>query len=149
MLDQTKAEGCNTLRLPYSNQMFDAGSTPNGIDFSGGKNADLQGLTPIQVMDRIVAYAGSLGLKVILDRHGPDAGSQSALWYTSRYGEQRWIADWEMLARRYAGNSTSSAPTCTTSRTTRRPGAAATGPPTGGWRPSAPATRSSRSTRTG
>src|SRR5215218_8604986 len=106
MLDQIKAEGFNTVRLPYSNQMFDPGSMPNSIDFSGGKNADLQGLTPVQVMDRIVAYAGTVGLKVILDRHRPDSGSQSALWYTSRYSEARWISDWRMLAQRYAGNPT-------------------------------------------
>jgi endoglucanase len=43
---------------------------------------------------------------VILDRHRPDSGSQSELWYTSRYSEARWIADWQMLARRYAGNTT-------------------------------------------
>jgi endoglucanase len=106
MLEQIKREGFNTLRLPYSNQMLDAGSMPNGIDFSGGKNADLQGLTPIQVMDKLIAYSGSIGLKVILDRHRPDSGSQSALWYTDRYSEARWISDWQLLARRYAGNST-------------------------------------------
>src|SRR4051794_13546230 len=105
MLDQIKREGFNTIRLPYSNQMFDAGSMPNSIDFSSGKNADLAGLTPVQVMDRIIAYAGSIGMKVILDQHRPDSGSQSALWYTDRYGEARWIADWQMLARRYAGNA--------------------------------------------
>ena len=106
MLDQIKAEGFNTVRLPYSNQMFDAGSMPNSIDFSGGKNADLAGRTPIEAMDRIIAYAGSISLKVILDRHRPDSGAQSALWYTSRYSEARWIADWKMLAARYAGNTT-------------------------------------------
>jgi endoglucanase len=31
MLDQIKAQGYNTIRLPYSNQLFDAGSIPNGI----------------------------------------------------------------------------------------------------------------------
>ena len=36
-------------------------------------------------MDKIVGYAGPIGLRVILDRHRPDAGAQSALWYTSRY----------------------------------------------------------------
>ena len=35
--------GFNTIRLPFSNQLFDAGGTPNGIDFA--KNPDLQGLT--------------------------------------------------------------------------------------------------------
>ena len=61
MLDQIKAQGYNTIRLPYSNQLFDSGSTPNGIDF--GQNPDLAGLTGLQVMDRIVAYAGEIGLR--------------------------------------------------------------------------------------
>jgi endoglucanase len=104
MLDQIAGLHYNVIRLPYSNQMFDPGSTPNGIDFS--KNPDLQGLSPLQVMDKIVDYAGSIGLRVILDRHRPDSGSQSALWYTDRYPESRWISDWTMLAKHYAGNAT-------------------------------------------
>ncbi len=104
MLDQIKSLGYNTLRLPYTNQMFDPGSTPNGIDFS--KNADLSGLTSLGIMDKIIAYAGQLGLRVILDRHRPDASGQSALWYTSAYPESRWISDWQMLASRYNGNPT-------------------------------------------
>lgn len=57
-------------------------------------------------MDRIVAYAGQDGLKVILDRHRPDAGAQSALWYTSAVPESTWIADLKALAARYAGQDT-------------------------------------------
>jgi len=104
MLDQIKANGYNTIRLPYSNQLFDAGSTPNGIDFS--KNADLAGLTGLQIMDKIVAYAGEIGLRILLDRHRPDASGQSELWYTAQYDEARWIRDWTMLAARYANNPT-------------------------------------------
>ncbi|GAB3434560.1 cellulase family glycosylhydrolase [Flindersiella endophytica] len=104
MLDQMKSLSYNTLRLPYASQLFDAGSTPNSIDFN--KNPDLQGLSGIQIMDKIIDYAGQIGMKVVLDRHRPDSGSQSALWYTSQYPETRWISDWQMLARRYAGNTT-------------------------------------------
>ncbi|GHO42447.1 hypothetical protein KSX_06100 [Ktedonospora formicarum] len=103
MLDQTKSLGYNTLRLPYANQLFDTGSTPNGIDYS--KNPDLQGLSGLQVMDKIIGYASQIGLRVILDRHRPDSGGQSALWYTSAYPESRWISDWQMLAQRYKGNA--------------------------------------------
>ena len=103
-LNKMSSLGYNTIRLPYSNQLFDSGSTPNGVDFS--KNAELQGLTGIQIMDKIIAYAGQLGMRVILDRHRPDAGSQSTLWYTSAYPENRWINDWKMLAQRYKGNPT-------------------------------------------
>ena len=99
MLDQIAQTGFNTLRLPYSNQLFDSASVPTGIDFT--KNADLRGLTGLQIMDRIVVGAGQRGLKVILDRHRPDAYAQSPLWYTNRVSEDRWIADWVKLARRY------------------------------------------------
>src|SRR5262249_24859050 len=40
------------------------------------------------------------------DRHRPDAYAQSDLWYTAQYSEARWIADWQRLATRYAGNGT-------------------------------------------
>ncbi len=103
MLDQIKSLGYNTIRLPYSNQLFDAGSTPNGIDFN--KNPDLQGLSGIQDMDKIIDYATNTdGLRIILDQHRPDSGAQSALWYTSAYPESRWISDWTMLATRYKNN---------------------------------------------
>jgi endoglucanase len=106
MLNQIASLGYNTIRLPFSNQLFDAGSTPNSIDFSSGKNADLQGLTTgLQIMDKIINYGGSIGLKFILDQHRPDSGSQSALWYTSAYPESRWLSDWQMLATHYLGNT--------------------------------------------
>jgi endoglucanase len=106
MLDQIAAQSYNTIRLPFSNQLLDAGSTPSSIDFGGGRNADLQGLDGLGIMDRIVAYAGSIGLRILLDRHRPTAGGQSALWYTSEVPESVWIEDWVMLAQHYAGNPT-------------------------------------------
>jgi endoglucanase len=99
MLDQIANCGFNSIRLPYSNQLFDAASIPNGIDFT--KNPDLEGLTGIEIMDRVVHGAGQRGLLVILDRHRPDAAGQSPLWYTDHVSEKRWIADWVMLAQRY------------------------------------------------
>ncbi len=104
LLNQVKSLNYNTLRLPYSDDIFKPGTVPDSIDFSSGKNADLRGLTSLQVMDHIVGYAGSIGLRVILDRHRPDASAQSALWYTSSVSETTWIADLKALASRYAGN---------------------------------------------
>jgi endoglucanase len=104
MMDQMKSLGFNTIRLPYSNQVLDAGSQTSGIDYS--KNSDLNGLSPIEVMDKVVDYAGQIGLKVILDRHRPEAWGQSELWYTDKIPESRWISDWQMLAQRYANNPT-------------------------------------------
>ncbi len=107
MMDQMKQQGFNTIRLPISNQLLDAASMPNGIDFS--KNSDLQGLNGLQVLDKIVAYAGQIGLRIFLDHHRSDAGAGaqgSGLWYTAAYPETRFISDWKMLAARYANNST-------------------------------------------
>ncbi|HEX2922953.1 MAG TPA: cellulase family glycosylhydrolase, partial [Chloroflexota bacterium] len=105
MLDQVKELGFNTIRLPYSNQLFDpASKVGEGVDF--GLNPDLKGLTPLQVMDKIVVGAGQRGLKVLLDQHRPDSNAQSKLWYTDKYDEKRWISDWVALAQRYKGNDT-------------------------------------------
>jgi endoglucanase len=104
MLDQVAGLGFNTIRLPFSNQLFDPASRPNGIDFQ--KNPALEGLTGPQIMDTVIAEAGRRGLKVILDRHRPTADAQSELWYTDRVNEERWLQDWIMLAQRYRGDRT-------------------------------------------
>lgn len=105
MMDQMKQLGLNTIRLPYSNQLFDSGSKPNGVNYAA--NPDLQGLNGLGIMDKIVDYAGQIGLRIILDHHRSDAGNsaqESGLWYTGAYSESRWIADWKMLAQRYANS---------------------------------------------
>lgn len=102
MLDQMKSLGFNTIRIPYSNQMLDEGSIPIGIDFD--KNPDLEGLTPLEILDQIVAYAGEIELAIILDHHRSEAGigaSKNGLWYTEDYPEERFVEDWSMLAERY------------------------------------------------
>jgi endoglucanase len=104
MLDQIAQTGFNTIRLPYSDQLLDPHSTPGGIDFQ--KNPDLQGLSGIEIMDQVVQRAGQRGLKIILDRHRPDAAGQSELWYTGAVSEQRWIDNMVSLAHRYEHNPT-------------------------------------------
>ncbi|MEV0172838.1 cellulase family glycosylhydrolase [Streptomyces sp. NPDC050803] len=106
MIDQMKSLGYNTIRMPFSDDILKSGTMPDSINYADGKNADLQGLTSLQVLDKIVAYAGQSGLKIVLDRHRPDSGGQSALWYTSAVPESTWIANLKSLATRYAGNPT-------------------------------------------
>lgn len=104
ILDQIVELGFNTIRLPYSNQLFDESSQPNGINYD--LNPDLKGLNGLEILDKIIAGAGQRGLKVILDRHRPNSHAQSELWYTPEYDEERWIKDWVMLAQRYAASDT-------------------------------------------
>jgi endoglucanase len=104
MLNQMAHLGFNTLRLPYSNQLFDASSAPTGINYA--LNPDMRGKQGLALVDVIVAGAKKAGLCVILDQHRPDAYAQSELWYTPKMPESRWISDWVMLAQHYKGNST-------------------------------------------
>jgi endoglucanase len=102
MLDQIKSLGYNTLRIPYCSEMLQPGRVPNS--FAVNLNPDLVGLTPLQILDKIVDYSGQIGLRIFLDRHRPDSGAQSPLWYTPQYSEQVWIDNWVMLATRYNNN---------------------------------------------
>ena len=112
ILNAIKANGYNTVRLPYSNQMVESPIVPSNISYnnSGGAiNTDLKGLNSLQIMDKIIAYAGQIGLRVILDNHRSEAGNSAeanGLWYTSAYPESAWINDWKALASRYGGNTT-------------------------------------------
>jgi len=107
-----KGFGYNTIRIPFSDQMVEGSKVPNQISFFGQNgpiNTDLQGLTSMQILDKIINYAGTLGLKVILDNHRSEDGNsaeQNGLWYTSAYPESVWVSDWVALANRYKGNST-------------------------------------------
>src|SRR5258708_3775083 len=102
MLDQIQQNGFNTIRLPYSNQLFDPSSKPQGINYQ--LNPDLKGLQGLKLMDRIIQGASVRGLKIILDRHDTTADYRPELWYTNQVPQSRWLHDWIILARHYRGN---------------------------------------------
>ena len=107
MIDQMSAQGFNTIRIPYSSEMLHTTSAPSGINYA--LNPDLQGMSRLQVLDQIIAYAGQDGMRVILDHHRSTAGagtSENGLWYNSQYSEDQWVSDWQMLATRYKNNPT-------------------------------------------
>lgn len=112
ILQTIKSTGYNMVRIPFSNQMVENPGTNLNITYwanFGPANSDLQGLNSLQVLDHIITYAGTIGLKVILDNHRSEAGNsaeQNGLWYTGAYPESNWIADWQALATRYLGNTT-------------------------------------------
>jgi aryl-phospho-beta-D-glucosidase BglC (GH1 family) len=109
MMNQMKQLGFNTIRLPFSNAIFNPANAPNSINYS--LNPDLQGQTSLGILDKIVLYAGQIGLRIILDHHSalPDNHANEPLWYIpgdANSSEQVWINDWVALANRYAGNAT-------------------------------------------
>jgi aryl-phospho-beta-D-glucosidase BglC (GH1 family) len=106
MMNQMVQLGFNTIRLPFSSEMLHSTAVASGINYS--LNPDLQGLTGLQVMDKIVQYADQIGVKIILDHHRSEAGagtSDNGLWYDAQYSQAQWVSDWQMLAQRYANDA--------------------------------------------
>lgn len=107
ILSTIKAQGYNTIRLPFSNQMVESPIVPAAVSSANGSgpiNTDLAGLNSLLIMDKIITAAGADGLKVILDDHRSEAGNSNesnGLWYTSAYPESNWIADWQTMVTRY------------------------------------------------
>ncbi|HEY9729573.1 MAG TPA: cellulase family glycosylhydrolase [Chroococcales cyanobacterium] len=100
MLAQIKSLGYNVIRLPYSVQALSS-SNISGVDFSIGSNGDLQGKTPLQVMDLVIAEAERQGLMILLDSHRLNDQQIPELWYGDGYTEADWIATWTALANHY------------------------------------------------
>ncbi|HEY6351602.1 MAG TPA: cellulase family glycosylhydrolase, partial [Candidatus Angelobacter sp.] len=100
ILKAIRQNGYNAIRIPYSNQMVEANPKPVNISFSnatGPINTDLKGLTSLEILDKIIDFAGAIGLRVILDNHRSEAGTSAeanGLWYTNEFPEQAWIRDW-------------------------------------------------------
>ena len=101
MITQMQAQGFNAVRLPLCPATLHGSAPPSNIDY--GRNADLQGLSAIQVMDKVVGELSARGMYVLLDHHTPDCQTISELWYTPSYSEQQWISDLSFVAQRYAG----------------------------------------------
>lgn len=114
MLKQIHDLGFNSVRLPWSNAIMRANAAAQSVNTYGKDpydgtdpmNADLKGKTPMEMLDLVVAAAGDVGLKLILDNHSrdPDGYDKEEVWYTTSTSEAQWIADWVSMAKRYAGN---------------------------------------------
>jgi endoglucanase len=100
MLSQMKALGYNVIRFPYS---VEALRSPNvsTIDYTIGSNAELDGKTPLEVMDLIIQAAEKQGLLILLDSHRLSDKQIPPLWYGDGFTEADWINTWKMLAQRY------------------------------------------------
>jgi endoglucanase len=101
-IDHMASLGYNTIRVPYTGSSIAAGATATSINTD--TNPDLVGLSPLQILDKVVGYAGGKGMRIILDRHRPTTAGQTALWNGAGVTEASEIADWKALATRYANN---------------------------------------------
>jgi endoglucanase len=114
LLHIIKDLGYNVIRMPYSNEMLHRSLviTAGAAGIDTFKNADLVGLTPLQAFDRIVDYAGQLGLRILLDRHTwSSTVIEPVVWYplnTANWqaDDKSWTDDWAFLAERYRYTTT-------------------------------------------
>lgn len=108
IINTIKSLGYNIIRIPFSNELVESNPVPTNFTTSvGGQAANmaLVGKPALTDLDNIIGYAGSIGLRVILDNHRSEAGDSSeasGLWYTDAFPQQNWLADWQTLATRYS-----------------------------------------------
>jgi endoglucanase len=100
LLAEIRAMGFTLVRLPWSVNAIRSADV-GGIDHSKGANAELQGLGPLEILDRIVAEADRLGLLVLLDCHRLNDARIPELWYGDGFTEEDWLDAWRTMARRY------------------------------------------------
>lgn len=100
-----KSLGCNTVRLPLNYRQFESDSAPFQYLEAGFTR-----------LAQAVSWCEKQGLYVILDLHAlpgwqnpdwhSDNGSRQALFWANQQCQDRFVALWEELARRYHGNPT-------------------------------------------
>ena len=80
------ADGFNTVRIAWADITLNASPKPGAINYD--LNPDLKGLNSMQVMDKIVDFAGVVGLRIIFDHHTNDGGDHgwggqqtNGLWF--------------------------------------------------------------------
>lgn len=133
-LDGIKTLGANAIRISWTDAgIVSATTVLSAVNY--GLNSELTGLTYLGVLDKIVTYAGTIGLKIILDHHdnegitAPNGASNglsctaqqsNGLWFDSGTGTDNtdgcthtgtvtaatFQTNTVSLATRYAGNST-------------------------------------------
>jgi len=103
LLDFLKNNGFNGIRVPFYLELVLNDAKPNSITFYQ-MNADLQNLTSLQVLDKVVAAAAERGILIMLDLHSflPGTFMEDGLWYNAGHPESEVLKGWDVLINRYA-----------------------------------------------
>jgi len=105
IIGQIKAIGANSVRLPWANETVER--DPVVPDYAVKANPRLRGKHALQVMDIVIAALSRANILIILDNHMSRADwccsetDGNGLWYNAEYPENKWLADWETIVRRY------------------------------------------------
>jgi aryl-phospho-beta-D-glucosidase BglC (GH1 family) len=112
---QIKSLGFNAVRVPFVPETLYSTAKVNELSYvDPGRNPELIGKTPLQVLDLWMAEANRVGLFVMLDFHSVSSQRQYPQWWVSNpadfnltYNKQAYTAaDWRrdlaFVAQRYA-----------------------------------------------
>jgi endoglucanase len=101
--------GFNILRLPLSLEIvtgWKSGRDPK-VEFVDGKiNPRIDGISSLTLLDKIMEYCKTVGMKVMLDMHCLNNNVREALWYNSNYSLNDLKSGWQWLANRYRNDDT-------------------------------------------
>jgi len=99
ILNEIKQNGFNTIRLPYSNQMWETDPVPS--NHYVGLCPTCKGKHARDILAMVLNYGGSIGLHFVIDNHRSEAGNSTeanGLWYfvsgNNNYPESNWTNDW-------------------------------------------------------
>jgi aryl-phospho-beta-D-glucosidase BglC (GH1 family) len=99
LTSQIRALSYNSVRFTISFRLLDPDALTQGI--SAQVNPDLNGLTGLQMLDRVVDEAERNQLRVILCQQGWAADAEEELWFNAAHNEDEWVDRWRTLALRY------------------------------------------------
>jgi endoglucanase len=105
IIEQIRAFGVNSVRLPWANETFE--KNPVVPDYAIRANPKFKGKHALDVMDAVIAALARAHIMVILDNHMSRADwcckddDDNGLWYNAEYPEEKWLADWRAIVRRY------------------------------------------------
>lgn len=105
IIGQIVSMGFNGVRLPWSNQMWEANPVVPAALVAA--NPQFAGEHARTVFEQVVQDPANAGLMVILDDHNSDAEwccsstDGNTLWYNSAYPQSAWISDWESVVTQF------------------------------------------------
>jgi endoglucanase len=105
IVEQIRAIGVNSVRLPWANETIE--KNPAVPDYAVKANPKFKGQRALDVMDAVIGALAHAHIMVILDNHMSRADwcckddDDNGLWYNAAYPEEKWLADWQAIVRRY------------------------------------------------
>jgi len=97
--------GVNSVRLPWANETLER--NPVVPDYAVKANPQFRGKHALDIMDAVIDALAAEHIMVVLDNHVSRADwccsetDGNGLWYNTEYSEPKWLADWQVIVRRY------------------------------------------------